>query len=103
MKIRKGDTVKIMKGKDRGKTGKVSYVNLDAMKITVEGLNMFKKHKKPRKQGEKGQIVEVARPINQSNVQFVCPTCNNAVRIGVQEKDGKRVRYCKKCKNILEK
>lgn len=103
MRIRKGDTVKIMKGKDRGKTGPILRVDVSAMKVVVEGLNRFKKHVRPRKQGEKGQIVEIARPLPIANVQLVCPSCNKTVRVGFEVKDGVKKRYCKKCKNILEK
>ncbi len=68
MSIKKGDTALIMKGKDAGKSGKVLRVFPKANKVLVEGINMVKKHKKPTKQGEKGQTVSIARPIDRSNI-----------------------------------
>ena len=98
MKIKKGDNVKIIKGKDRGKTGKVTKANPQTDKILVEGLNLYKKHVKPKNQNEKGQIVLVPRPIAISNVMLVCKACNNAVRVGYEIHDKNKVRYCKRCK-----
>lgn len=103
MNIRKGDTVKIMKGKDRGKTGAVIRVFRDEGRVSVENLNVVKKHVRPKKQGEKGQVVGVPRPLSLSNVQIICSSCNRPVRVGFEMRDGKKVRYCKKCKAALEK
>jgi len=101
MHIKKGDTVKITVGKDRGKTGKVTSVDAKLGKLHVEGLNLYKKHVRPRKQGEKGEIVSVARPLDVSNVAIICPNCNKQTRVG-QRKDGeKKVRYCAKCKGAI--
>lgn len=100
MKIKKNDTVKIIKGKDNGKSGKVIRVLRKENKVVVEGLNLFKKHLRPRRQNEKGQIVQVPRPINVSNVMLVCPSCKKPTRVGyVFEGEGRRSkkRLCKKC------
>lgn len=69
MSVKKGDTVLVLKGKDRTKSGKVLRVFPKENKVLVEGINMVKKHKRPMKQGEKGQVVSIARPINRSNVR----------------------------------
>ncbi len=97
MKIKKGDTVKILIGKDKNKAGKVIKTLPSVGKVLIEGLNMFKKSVKPKKQGEKGQIVSFPRAINVSNVMLVCPNCKAAARVGyVIEGDDKK-RVCKKC------
>lgn len=101
MKIRKDDTVKIIVGKDRGKSGKVLKSLPKKNKILIEGLNLYKKHIKPRRQGEKGQMVLVPRPIDVSNAMLICPSCKKSTRISYQiEGDAKR-RYCKKCKTLI--
>lgn len=69
MSVKKGDTVTITKGKDAGKSGKVLRVFPQENKVLVEGLNLFKKHKRPTKQGQKGEMVSLPRPINRSNVK----------------------------------
>ena len=101
MKIKKGDTVKILTGKDKGKSGKVIRVVLKDSKVAVEGLNIYKKHVRPKRQGEKGEIVQVVRPLSVSNVMLVCSRCNKATRIGYGHDNGKKVRYCRKCKGFL--
>jgi large subunit ribosomal protein L24 len=97
MKIKKGDNVKILSGKDRGKTGKVSRVLPDAGKALVEGLNLVKKHIRPRKQGEKGQRVSVSAAIDISNLMLVCPKCSKATRVGFKVAEKSKFRICKKC------
>jgi large subunit ribosomal protein L24 len=97
MDIKKGDTVKILAGKDSGKTGKAINVDLKNGKISVEGLNMFKKHVRPKKQGEKGEVVHLSRPMNISNAMLVCPDCHKATRVGHRVADKSKVRFCKKC------
>lgn len=97
MKIRKGDTVKILSGKDRGKSGKVVNVDLRKNKLTVEGLNVFKKHVRPRREGEKGEVVQVTRPMAIAKVMLICPSCGKATRIGFRIDDNKKIRICKKC------
>ncbi len=99
MKIRKGDKVKIISGKDRNKTGRVLKVFPNSKKVMVEGLNLVKKHQRPRREGEKGQIVEVARPIDVSKVKFICPKCGQPTRIGYRLVENNKVRICKKCQS----
>ena len=97
MKIRKGDTVLIISGKDKGREGKVLKVFPKANQIVVEGMNLKKKHRKPRKTGEKGQVVEVSQPMDVSNVKLICPKCKKATRVGYKIVEGKKYRICKKC------
>lgn len=97
MKIKKGDTVKILRGKDRGKTGKVVRVLAKEERVAIENLNLFKKHVRPKKQGEKGEKVDVARPLPAANVAFFCNNCRQGVRLGFEMKDDKKVRICRKC------
>jgi large subunit ribosomal protein L24 len=96
-RLKQGDTVRILLGKDRGKKGKVMAVLPADGKILVEGINMVKKHIRPRKSGEKGQRVSVAAPMQISNVQLICSACKKGTRIGVKRENGERQRICKKC------
>ena len=98
MKIKKGDKIKVIAGKNLGKEGKVLRVIRDTQKVVVEKLNIVKKHLRPRKEGEKGQRVEIPAPINISNVMLVCPKCAKKTRVGYEVKDGIKNRICKKCK-----
>lgn len=97
MKIKKNDTVLIIAGKDKGKQGKVLRSLPKEGKIVVEGLNLSKKHQKPRRSGEKGQIVEISRPLAVSNVKLVCPKCGQAARIGYKITENEKLRVCRKC------
>ena len=82
MKIKKGDKVKILAGKDSGKTGKVLQIFPKEGRASVEGLNILIKHLRPQKQGEKGQVVEIPAPIDVSNVKIICPKCGKPARVG---------------------
>ncbi len=101
MKIRKKDTVLIISGKDRGRKGKVLEALPFREKILVEGINIRKKHVKPKKQGEKGQIMEIATPISISNVKLICPKCGKAVRTKYKVEGKKKSRVCKKCEQEI--
>ena len=97
MRLKKGDTVKILSGVDKGKTGEILKVIPNTNKIVVKGVNIRKKHTKPRKQGEEGGIIPVECAIHSAKANLVCPKCKAATKIGyVIEKDEK-VRVCKKC------
>ena len=98
MKLRKGDNVKMMSGKDRGKTGKVLAV-FDNGKLVVEGLNTIKKHTRARKQGQKGQIITKERAVSASSVALVCKSCGLPTRIGYKINGDNKIRICKKCKS----
>lgn len=107
MSIKKGDKVKILAGKDRGKTGKVLQVFIAENRASVEGLNLLIKHMRPRKRGEQGQRIEFPAPLNLSNMMLVCPKCGQPSRTGakiVQSAEGRKKKYrvCKKCKQTIE-
>lgn len=85
-------------GKDRGKTGKVLGVLPREAKVIVEGLNLIKKHQRPKKQGQKGETISVPRSIDVSNVMLVCRHCGRASRMGARRDGKKTVRVCIKCK-----
>ena len=97
MKIKKGDKVLIIAGKYQGKTGKILKTFPKEKKILVEGVNLVKKHQRPKKTGEKGQIVELRKPIDISNTKLICPKCAKPTRIGYKIIEGKKYRICKKC------
>lgn len=101
MKIKKGDQVLIITGKDRGKKGKVLKIFSVAQKIIVENINLAKKHRRPRRQGEKGQVVESPRPLHVSNVKLLCPKCGQAARIGYKVTETGKFRMCKKCQQEI--
>ncbi|PIR98455.1 MAG: 50S ribosomal protein L24 [Candidatus Colwellbacteria bacterium CG10_big_fil_rev_8_21_14_0_10_41_28] len=98
MKVKKGDKVQMLSGKDRGKAGKIIKVFPKEGRVVVEDLNLIKKTVRPKKQGEKGQIVSIPSAVRIDNVGFVCPKCSKPTRLG-NKTDGKvKERYCKKCK-----
>lgn len=98
MDFKKNDNVLIITGKDKGKSGKITKVFSALDQILVEGINMKSKHMKPRKSGEKGQIIQIAGPIPASNASIVCPSCSKKTRIAKKiEAKGKKARVCKKC------
>jgi large subunit ribosomal protein L24 len=98
MKIKKGDTVLVISGKDRGKAAKVLRSLVKESRILVEGVNLKKKHMRRKREGEKGQMAQVPAPIPVSNVKFVCPSCKKAVRLGYRVSEKEKFRICKQCK-----
>jgi len=97
MKIKKGDTVLVITGKYRGKKGKVLQAFPRERKILVEGINLVKKHQAPKRTGEKGQIIQLPRPIDISNTKFICPKCGKASKVGYKIVKENKYRICKKC------
>ena len=97
MKLRKGDTVKVLSGVDKGKTGEILEVMPKANKVVVKGVNIRIKHVKPRKQGEEGGIIPVECAIHSAKVNVVCPKCKAATKIGFITEKEEKVRVCKKC------
>jgi len=97
MKIKKGDPVLIIAGKDRGKRAKVLDVLPRFDRAVVEGVNLRKKHVKPKRTGEKGQIVQLPGPINISNLKLICSKCGQATRVGYKLSGKNKFRICKKC------
>ena len=96
MKLKKGDNVIITTGKDKGKKGKIAHVFPKENKVVVEGHNMMKKHQRPRKSNEKGQMINIAMPINASNVMILDPKTGKASRIGKKLLGDKMVRIARK-------
>lgn len=97
IRLKKGDTVVVLTGKDKGKTGKVTATHPTLNKVTVEGINLAKKHVKPNRQYPQGTILEITRPIWVSKVAVVEPTSKKASRIGYTiDKDGKKTRVFKR-------
>ena len=97
MNVKKGDTVVVLSGKDRGKQGKVLGTVPADGKVVVEGINMVTCHVKPRKQGETGGIVKREAALAACKVQVVCPKCSKATRVSYKIETGKKTRVCKKC------
>ena len=97
MRIKKGDTVQVLSGNDKGKKGEVLEVMPKDSKVVVKGVNVRKKHIKPRRQGEEGGIIPVECAIDSSKVNVVCSKCGKATKIGFVEEKGEKVRVCKKC------
>ena len=95
--VRTGDTVIVINGKDRGKTGKVMQVSPSEGKVIVEKINVVSKHVKPSKMGEPGGILQAESALYADKVQLICPKCGKATRVGHVIEDGKKVRVCKKC------
>lgn len=102
MKILKGDNVKVLIGKDKGREGLVVKSMPKVGKIVIKGLNLFKKHIKPS-QGRPGSIIEKERSLTVSKVALICPSCKKTVRVAYQiDKSGEKSRICRKCKSILD-
>jgi large subunit ribosomal protein L24 len=101
MKIKKGDKVKVIKGKDRGREGTVERALPKERKVVVSGLNIYKKAVRPRQQSQKGGIVEITKPLPVENVMLICPHCGKPTRVGYKVEKGEKSRFCKKCQRIL--
>src|SRR6478609_9727506 len=102
MKIRKGDRVQVLAGKDRGKTGTVTFAYPATGKVVVDGLNIAKKHQKPKSATMQAGIIDKEMPMQVSNVAIVCPSCSKPTRIGYRfDSDGTKVRICRKCEGDI--
>lgn len=100
--IKKNDTVKIIAGKDKGKSGKVLRVIPKKDRAIVEKINMVKRHMKPNQQTRQGGILEREAPIHISNVMLICSKCTDPTRVGYKTVDDRKVRYCKKCEEVID-
>ena len=96
MKLKKGDEIEVIAGKDRGKRGKISSVFPSTEKVIVEGVNIMKKHRKASRDGAKGERIEMPFPIHVSNVMLVCPHTGKPTRIGYAVEGGEKVRVSRK-------
>ncbi len=102
--VKKDDMVKVIAGKEKGKTGKVLRVFPAKRRVVVESLNMVKRHTRPTQLSPEGGIVEKEAALSVSNVMLVCASCGEAARTGIRTlEDDSRVRYCKKCNEIVDK
>jgi len=102
IKLKIGDTVKILAGKDKGREGKIEKILPKKEKILVPGVNIYKKHVKGS-QGQKGGIYDIPRPLAFSKVSLLCPKCKKSTRVGFNVLKDEKVRVCKKCKKEIDK
>jgi large subunit ribosomal protein L24 len=103
MKIRKNDTVLVITGKDRGKTGKVRFAYPKKERVLVEGVNFIKRHMRARGQVRQAGIIEREAPIHVSDVMLLCNKCNHPTRVGFRFlEDGKKVRVCRSCGEVID-
>lgn len=101
--MKKGDQIKVIAGKERGKTGKILRVIPKKKSVVVEKINMVKRHSRPTAKARQGGIIEKEAPLHISNVIVICSKCNASVKVGRKLlEDGKRVRYCKKCGELID-
>jgi len=104
VRIKKGDTVEVISGKDRSKRGEVLKVDPKKDRVIIEGVNIVHRHTRPTQDMPQGGIIENEAPIHISNVQLVCPRCDEKTRIGAEIlDDGTKVRQCKKCNEVVDK
>lgn len=101
MKIHKGDEVKVVLGKDKGKTGKVEKIMPKEDMVVVTGMNQYKRHMKARSQSQSSEIVTITKPMDVAKVQLVCPKCHTITRVGYKMEGAKKVRKCRKCDQSL--
>ncbi|AKM79722.1 MAG: 50S ribosomal protein L24 [Candidatus Beckwithbacteria bacterium GW2011_GWB1_47_15] len=97
MKLKPADTVKVVLGRDRGRSGKVEAVLPRINSVIVAGVNQVKKHQKAQGQNRPGGIVDISKPLNVAKVKLICPQCHQPTRVGFQGEGKKKVRVCKKC------
>jgi large subunit ribosomal protein L24 len=102
-RIKRGDTVQVVQGKEAGKKGKVLHVLEAEERIIVERVNFIKRHVRPSKKVPQGGVIEREASMHISNVKLVCPSCNQPARVGVRMEGDEKVRYCKKCNVQVDK
>ena len=101
--LKKEDKVIVIAGNDKGKQGRILSVDRRNNKVTVEGINIRKKHMKPNKQFQKGGIIDKAMPLHRSNVMLICPKCSRSTKISVKFlQDNRKMRVCKKCSEVID-
>lgn len=101
MKLKKGDNVKVIKGKDKGKTGKLDKVLPKKDQVLISNVNQYKRHLKSRSQGQPSEVVTLTKPLPSQNVILICPKCNKPTRIGYKIEKNNKVRVCKKCNSEI--
>lgn len=100
-KIKKGDEVVMISGRDKGKKGKILKIISKSNRVVVDGLNLIKKHKKPTRQGEKGEVVQLPRMVDISNIALYCSHCGRSVKVGYRQSGDKKIRICRKCHEAI--
>lgn len=103
MKIKTGDEVVVLLGKDKGKKGNIERVFPHLKKVLVSGVNIYKRHKKPQGRTLQGGIIDITKPISTSNVALVCPKCKLPTKVGYKSEGEAKKRICKKCKQVVDK
>jgi large subunit ribosomal protein L24 len=101
MKLKKGDNIKVVKGKDKGKTGKIEKIFPKVGKVLVANVNLYKRHLKARSQRQPSEIVTLTKPLMQENVILICPKCHKETRIGYKIEKNTKSRICKRCKGTI--
>ena len=101
MKLIKNDEIKVVAGKDKGKSGKIEKVFAKEAKVLIVGVNEYKRHMKARMQGEASQIMTITKPLPVANVQLICPKCKKLTRVGYKMEKDKKVRICRKCEAAI--
>ncbi len=101
MKLKKGDNIKVIKGKDKGKTGKIDRVFPKVSKVLVSNVNLYKRHLKARSETKPSEIITLTKPLPEENVILVCPKCHKETRVGYKIEKNNKLRICKKCNSEI--
>ena len=103
MKIRKNDTVLIIAGKDKGKTGKVRFAHPKKEQVIIEGINFIKRHTRAKGAARQAGIIQLEAPVNISDIMLLCSRCNHPTRVGFRFlEDGRKVRVCRRCSEVID-
>lgn len=102
MKLKKGDQIIVIQGKDKGRKGKIEKAFSKAGKVLIPSINVYKKHARQQSEKKPGGIIEITKPLSASNVALICPKCNQPTRVGYQvDKAGSKNRICRKCQALI--
>ena len=102
MKIKKGDTVKVLIGKDKDKEGKIEKIYPKGNRVLILGVNEYKRHVKSRARNQKSEIITITKPLPVSNVAILCPKCKKPTRVGFRIEKDKKIRVCAKCRKDID-
>lgn len=101
MKLKKGDNIIVIRGKDKSRKGKIEKIFPKTDKVLIPGINVYKKHARQQSERKKGGIIEIVKPLPASNVALLCPKCNKPTRIGYQISKSDKKRICRKCQSLI--
>jgi large subunit ribosomal protein L24 len=101
MKIKKGDEIKVIRGKDKGKSGKIEKAFPKMGKVLITNVNQYKRHLKARSEKQPSEIITITKPLPEENVVLICPKCHKTTRVGYKLQKNMKVRICKKCKSEI--